>query len=158
MCPARGNSRAGRCRSLRGGTTGAGAGHPKNSVGWSRVSVCVLRVIAFGERAPPTPDRTSTRSGFESFTGRAPLSLLSNQTTAAQAYYQQALDVENEMQASRIRVRAERRLGEILRKMAESGERAKGGKPSRGASVTKLRDMGIPYDRASRARQLFIHT
>lgn len=57
-----------------------------------------------------------------------------------------------------LRVRAERRLGELLKRMAENGERAakKNGRPSevqRGAAHT-LKDLGIPRDRASRAMQL----
>jgi hypothetical protein len=83
---------------------------------------------------------------------------LSNQAMAAQAYFRQAQDVENEMQCSRWRVQAERKLGEILKKMAANGERdtGKGGdrkSQSRDATV-KLEDLGIPRDRASRAMQL----
>lgn len=57
-------------------------------------------------------------------------------------------------------VRAERRLGEILKRMAATGERATNGEPksqqmSRGAtSAPTLSDLGIPRDRASRAMQL----
>lgn len=85
---------------------------------------------------------------------------LADQAVAAQAYFRQSKDVENEMGASRIRVRAERKLGEILKRMAETGERATAGEPvsqqmSRGAtSAPTLADMGIPRDRASRAMQL----
>lgn len=54
--------------------------------------------------------------------------------------------------------RAERKLGLILKRMAETGERAAqdAGRPSevsRGATHT-LADLGIPRDRASRAMQL----
>lgn len=93
---------------------------------------------------------------------------LADQAVAAQAYFRQSQDVENEMQASRIRVRAERRLGEVLRRMAEAGERASGrnlaGKASDGSVLVSrdatperqptLADLGIPRDRASRAMQL----
>ena len=83
---------------------------------------------------------------------------LANKAKAIQAYYRQSLDVENEMSSSRIRVRAERRLGEILKKMASNGERQAehsfhGNQyaGSRRASQQTLKDLGIPADRASRA-------
>jgi hypothetical protein len=61
------------------------------------------------------------------------------------------------MQASRIRARAERRLGEILKAMAEKGER-KGGRggdrKSSSAARLDLESLKIPKDRASRAMQL----
>jgi hypothetical protein len=66
----------------------------------------------------------------------------------------QSQDVDNEMDASRIRVRAERRLGEILKKMAENGERKAAGRPDENGSAARLLDLGIPKDRASRAMQL----
>ena len=47
-----------------------------------------------------------------------------NKAVAIQAYCRQSLDVENEMHASRIRLRAERRLGQLLKLTAENGERA----------------------------------
>jgi hypothetical protein len=77
---------------------------------------------------------------------------------AAKAYYRQSLDVENEMRASRIRLRAERRMGELLIEMKQRGERAKRGETkqdrmSRRATFT-LPELGIPRDRASRAEQL----
>jgi hypothetical protein len=77
---------------------------------------------------------------------------------AAQAYYRQSQDVENEMGASRARVRAERKLGELLKRMAENGERDPGAAHApRGAGRgPTLDDLGIPSDRASRAMQLAI--
>lgn len=54
-------------------------------------------------------------------------------------------------------MRAERRLGEILKRMAQNGERASkaGDRISREArGDTTLSDLGIPRDRASRAMQL----
>ena len=81
---------------------------------------------------------------------------LADKAVAAQAYFRQSQDVENEMEASRIRVRAERRLGEILKRMAETGERARAGdiRPGVDSSAARLSDLGIPRDRASRAMQL----
>jgi hypothetical protein len=83
---------------------------------------------------------------------------LANQAVAVQAYFRQAQDVDNEMETSRIRMRAERKMGEILRAMAANGSRdsGKGGdrkSQSRDATV-KLKDLAIPKDRASRAMQL----
>lgn len=86
---------------------------------------------------------------------------LADQAVAAQAYFRQSQDLDNEIEASRIRVRAERRLGQILKEMAASGERAtkqgtlKQAPMSRGAtSAPTLADLGIPRDRARRAMQL----
>jgi hypothetical protein len=77
---------------------------------------------------------------------------------AAQAYYRVTLDIDNEIIASNIRVRAERRLGELLHKMKARGERHNGRNApnalkSRGATPT-LADLGIDKHRASRAKQL----
>lgn len=84
---------------------------------------------------------------------------LTDVAVAAQAYYRQSRDIENELAASRIRVRAERKLGEKLQRMRETGERSDGRNApnvlaSRGATPTTLSDLGIPRDRASRAMQL----
>ncbi len=81
---------------------------------------------------------------------------LADQAVAAQAYFRQSQDVGNEQEASRIRVRAERRLGDILRAMAENGERQRRGdtRPGIESSAARLSDLGIPRDRASRAMQL----
>jgi hypothetical protein len=83
---------------------------------------------------------------------------LADRAVAAQAYFRQSQDVENEIGASRVRVRAERKLGEILKRQAENGERHDGRNApnvlaSRDATPT-LSDLGIPRDRASRAMQL----
>ncbi len=80
---------------------------------------------------------------------------LANQAVAAQAYFRQFQDVENEIGASRIRVRAERKLGDILRAMAENGQRRKAtDNQHKASSAVQLADLGIPKDRASRAMQL----
>jgi len=73
---------------------------------------------------------------------------LADQAVAAQAYYRQSQDVDNEMDASRIRMCARSgRLGEIPQE--DGGEH----RSSREAT-TSLADLGIPKDRASRAMQL----
>jgi hypothetical protein len=51
-------------------------------------------------------------------------------------------------------VRAERRLGEVLRAMAENGERKIQGNAVKSRDATSLEELGIPKDRASRAMQL----
>jgi hypothetical protein len=52
------------------------------------------------------------------------------------------------------RVQAERKLGEILKKMAANGEREKQGGDRTKSHGATLTDLGIPKDRASRAMQL----
>ena len=83
---------------------------------------------------------------------------LADQAVAAQAYYRQSQDVENEIHASHIRLRAERKLGEILRKTADNGQRlgGRGGdrRSNNAAQLDRLSDFQIPADRASRAMQL----
>lgn len=56
--------------------------------------------------------------------------------------------------ATEIKVRAERRCGELLRVTAASGERNTGGKPSKDATVSTLADMGLTRDESSRYQQL----
>jgi hypothetical protein len=84
-----------------------------------------------------------------------------NKAVAIQAYCRQSLDVENEMHASRIRLRAERRLGQLLKLTAENGERATretarlvGSSDAARRDQPTLADLGVPRDRASRAMQL----
>ncbi len=83
---------------------------------------------------------------------------IADMATAAQAYYRVSCDIENEMGASRIRTRAERRMGELLREMRENGQRVarQTARSSRTAQLDTptLADLGIPRDRASRAMQL----
>jgi hypothetical protein len=79
---------------------------------------------------------------------------LADQAVAAQAYFRQSQDLENEMHANRTRVRAERQLGVILRRMAENGERKIQGYAVKSRDATSLEELGIPKDRASRAMRL----
>jgi hypothetical protein len=64
--------------------------------------------------------------------------------------------VPHESIANAILMRAERKLGEILKRMAENGERKKQGNEVKSRGATSLSDLliGIPKDRASRAMQL----
>jgi len=87
---------------------------------------------------------------------------MKNQATAIQQYQRMAHNTEAERQACEIRLRAERRLGELLREM----EKAKGsaqpgvgraGMPSqadRALGETTLAGLGISYNESSRAQRL----
>ena len=73
---------------------------------------------------------------------------------AMAAYARQAKDQDLIKYATEIKVRAERRCGELLRVTAASGERNTGGKPSKDATVSTLTDMGLTRDESSRYQQL----
>jgi N6-adenosine-specific RNA methylase IME4 len=73
-----------------------------------------------------------------------------NLAVAAEAYARQAKDFEMLNNATEIRERAERRAGELLTEMRERGERQGDGKPSRGATVSRLTDLGITKTQSSR--------
>lgn len=71
---------------------------------------------------------------------------------ALEVYSRQAHNTEAERQACEIRLRAERKAGQLLREM----EKAKGGNPSltpRGSAKT-LGDLGITYDQSSNWQKL----
>lgn len=112
------------------------------------------------ELARVAPNYEAMRTAIAKCEKLDEIAKLANQAVAVQAYFRQAQDVDNEMQTSRIRIRAERKMGEILKEMTAKGERAKRGEPvtqqiSRGAtSAPTLKNLGIPPDRASRAIQL----
>ena len=77
---------------------------------------------------------------------------------ALRIYFRQQKDVYNEINAVKIRIRAERRVGQLLGEMSERGERdqGKGGdrrSPSQAATV-KLADLGITRSEAKRAMDL----
>jgi hypothetical protein len=70
----------------------------------------------------------------------------------ASSYAAQAMNMEAERKATEIRIRAERRAGELLRDMKQTGQRkGDGGKQtqlSRGTTVAPtLSDLGISRDR-----------
>jgi N6-adenosine-specific RNA methylase IME4 len=82
-----------------------------------------------------------------------------DQAVAVQHYARQAKDTELIRKATDIRLRAERRAGELLAKMAERSERhaGKAAKGSRVATPTaqpKLADLGINKTQSSRWQQL----
>lgn len=86
---------------------------------------------------------------------------LADKAVALRAYFAQSRDVDNEIVAMRIRLRAERRLGELIGQEQQAGRLAKpggdgrnqhGGGPS--STTTTLNEIGIPRDRSARAQEL----
>jgi hypothetical protein len=77
---------------------------------------------------------------------------------ALELYAQQARNLEAERRAAEVRVRAERRAGELLQDMAEHGERdpGKGGdrKSQSQPETVKLSDLGITKTQSSRWQAL----
>jgi len=74
---------------------------------------------------------------------------------ALQAYARQAKNIEMERQACEIRLRAERRVGQLLKGM----DKAEGGRPTDktprdGRGVSSLGDLGISYDQSSQWQKL----
>jgi N6-adenosine-specific RNA methylase IME4 len=80
-----------------------------------------------------------------------------DKAVAMQTYARQAQDTSLITQATEIRMRAERRAGELLIEMAERKERAKAGDAdgsTRRPSVPKLSDLGINKTQSSRWQEL----
>ncbi len=82
-----------------------------------------------------------------------------NKAIALEAYAHQAKNFEAEEQLSGIRMRAERRAGELLVEMAETGERAGGGRPEKklcndGTVISTLPDLGISPHQSADWQQL----
>jgi hypothetical protein len=101
------------------------------------------------------PDYEAMRQAIAKCEKVDEIAQLADVAVAAQAYYRQSRDVENEIGASRVRVRAERRLGEVLKRMREMGERRGPGNPQLSSDATiGLPELGITRDRASRAEAL----
>jgi hypothetical protein len=73
---------------------------------------------------------------------------------AMAAYAKQARDTQMVQWATEIKVRAERRCGEMLRDSAANGQRATAGKPANGDSVTRLRDLGLSAKQSERFQKL----
>jgi len=85
---------------------------------------------------------------------------LADKAVALRAYFAQSRDVENELAAMRIRLRAERRLGELIAAEQAAGRLAAPGGDGRNqhggpsSATTTLGDIGIPRDRSARAQEL----
>ena len=75
---------------------------------------------------------------------------------AIRVYAKQAGDFELQNQAAEIRIRAERRAGELLVDMQTSGERQpkERGRPSKVSSPTTLPKLGITRDQSSKWQRL----
>jgi len=74
-----------------------------------------------------------------------------SKATALRAYYHQSRDVQSEMEAIRIRARADRRVGELLREV----ERAQPGNPNfQSSHPATIADLGMTRSEASRAMQM----
>jgi hypothetical protein len=72
---------------------------------------------------------------------------------ALRAYAKQAGNRDAEVQFAEIKVRAEIKCGELLKEMAESGERAGRGRHSNSDSVSHLTDLGIDPKESERFQQ-----
>src|SRR5215813_11607237 len=73
---------------------------------------------------------------------------------ALEHYARQALNTDAERRAAEIRLRAERKAGQLLTKMKESGERADKGQPKVTSTETTLNDLGITRDQSSQWQRL----
>ena len=79
-----------------------------------------------------------------------------NKAEAMRAYARQAGDHEFAFWAGEIKLRAERKAGELLKKMAESGERHTGHGDQRAEShraIPKLADFGITKSQSAPIRR-----
>jgi hypothetical protein len=83
---------------------------------------------------------------------------LRDKAMALEHYARQAQNLDAERKACEIRLRAERRAGELLREQAANGERAADGRPklSRDATILPktLPDLGISRDQSSKWQKL----
>jgi hypothetical protein len=76
---------------------------------------------------------------------------LRDKAKALQVYAKQAKNYEAERKAGEIRIRAERRAGELLREMKQRGERDPGGRGRvESRPTTQLSDLGITRDQSSK--------
>lgn len=73
---------------------------------------------------------------------------------AMAAYAKQARDTQMVQWATEIKVRAERRCGEMLRDSASSGERAQRGRPANSDTTTRLSDLGLTRKQSERFQKL----
>jgi hypothetical protein len=80
---------------------------------------------------------------------------LRNQARALEVYAAQAMNTSAERKACEIRIRAERRAGELLREMAGTGQRKRRGRPTeKTSSATTLSEIGITRDQSSKWQAL----
>ncbi len=89
---------------------------------------------------------------------------LRDKALALEAYARQAMNTEAERKAASVRIRAERRAGQLLKDMAKNGERATKGRPEKMShdttfsglpgDATTLTSLGISRDQSSRWQKL----
>jgi len=81
---------------------------------------------------------------------------IADKALAISAYFALSQDIDNENRAMRVRIRAERRMGELIVAGQKAGTIAKadGGNRNLASTVTRLSYIGIPYDRSARAQAL----
>lgn len=83
-----------------------------------------------------------------------------DRAAAAQAYARMAKDKSLEVDAAEIRIRAERRLGEMLTEQKASGGMSEGGRPKTGrdsrpvSGAPTLAEVGISKDLSARAQKI----
>lgn len=106
--------------------------------------------------AAVAPNWTAMRSAIVACERIDEVRSLADKALALRAYFAQSQDVDNEVAAMRIRLRAERRLGELIAQEQEAGRLAKAseGRPTEASSATTLSAIGIPRDRSARAQEL----
>lgn len=75
--------------------------------------------------------------------------MVADKALELQAYARQAKDTELVEWATEIKVRAERKAGEMLVASARNGGRATRGQPKEMSQPSTLSDLGISRDRAS---------
>ncbi len=76
---------------------------------------------------------------------------------AFEVYAKQALNLEAERKAAEVRIRAERKAGELLRDMKQNGQRHKQGgdrKSKSGSATLKVAELGVTRDQSSKWQQL----
>ena len=79
---------------------------------------------------------------------------LRDKALALEMYARQARNLDAERKASGVRIRAEIRAGELLKEMAENGERATKGKPAADSKSVTLKGLGISETQSVRWQAL----
>ncbi len=80
---------------------------------------------------------------------------LRNKARAIEVYAKQAQNFDAERKAAEIRIRAERRTGELLIEMKDNGQRDAGGRGRiESRDTTQLKDFGISRNQSSKWQQL----
>lgn len=118
--------------------------------------------LAAPQMAALAPNWSAMRTAIAECEHIDEIKTLADKAVAIRAYYAQSRDIDNEVKAMRIRVRAERRMGELIEREQEAGRLAtRGGNGSNqhaanvdSNDISTLSDLGIPRDRSARAQEL----